>query len=191
MVAAGKGHVDVVKALLDAHAKPNLVDDHGRSALQRAAAASARPVVVLLLIRGAKPDGKSDDGTTPLFAAAAAGEAEIVGLLLDKRANPNPREKGSGETAFMRAADRGQVDVLRALLTKADVNAVNRRGETALMHAARNGRMQAVELLLANGAKLDARNVDGMTAAALARRSGQGFVADLLEKREALLRAAP
>jgi len=95
----------------------------------------------------------SADGTTPLMVAA--------GLALW-----NPGEDGGSLP--------GQEDeVLEAvgILVEAgnEVNAANYRGETALHGVAFRGANEVVDYLVAQGADLDARTVDGWSPLAIAR----------------------
>ena len=55
LVAAYKGHEDVVQLLLDRGAKPNLADHMGHTPLHWAASHGHKGVVQLLLERGAEP----------------------------------------------------------------------------------------------------------------------------------------
>ena len=67
--------------------------------------------------------------------------------------------------ALFAAADRGCEALARKLLDAgASLLARDRRGAMPLAHAARGGQSELVELFLAKGAPIDARNVDGGTA---------------------------
>lgn len=72
--AAQMGRADVVTALLDAHADPNVPDAGGRTALMAAASAGEFELLPLLLARGANPALKAANGWTCLqFACGAEG----------------------------------------------------------------------------------------------------------------------
>jgi len=68
--AASRGNVTMVKALLTAGAKPDLIDFYGGTALHRAITYhSANPEVVKLLLRaGANPNTPDGNGEPPIFA---------------------------------------------------------------------------------------------------------------------------
>ena len=67
--------------------------------------------------------------------------------------------------ALFAAADRGCDDLARRLLDSgASLQARDRRGAMPLAYAARSGQIRLVEFFLAQGAPIDARNVDGETA---------------------------
>ena len=70
--------------------------------------------------------------------------------LAQRDVNQKDRE---GFTPLMRAADRGQLNVVRSLLNSgAAVDAKGKGGMTPLMLAARNGHLPVVKLLLESGA---------------------------------------
>ncbi|MBI1215246.1 MAG: hypothetical protein GC185_05425 [Alphaproteobacteria bacterium] len=78
------------------------------------------------------------------------------------------REDDGGHTGLLYAIAHGshKLNVAQALLDAgADINARNKKGETALMIAASQGGMESIEWLLANGARLDLRDNQGLTAA--------------------------
>jgi len=60
-------------------------------------------------------------------------------------------------------AENGDIAAVKADLAKTPVDASGSDGETALGYAAANGRLQVVRVLLAAGAKVDARDRDGGT----------------------------
>src|SRR5579863_8697987 len=66
---------------------------------------------------------------------------------------------------LFKAADRGCDALAKKLLDAgASLLARDRRGAAALAHAAREGHVKLVEFFLAQGAPIDARNVEGTTA---------------------------
>lgn len=94
-------------------------------------------------------------GETPLMYAAMYSDVKTVTLLLDRGANPSSRTP-AGTTALMLAA--GDARKVRVLLARgAEVNARSVTGRTALLIASsQSGAGEAVRLLLAAGAVVDA-----------------------------------
>lgn len=88
MMAALKGHLEVVKTLIGREADIN----HPNWAPLHYAAASPLPgqaaIISLLLEHHAYIDATSPNGTTPLMMAAQYGSAENVQRLLDEGADP-------------------------------------------------------------------------------------------------------
>jgi ankyrin repeat protein len=96
-LAAYKGRIDVIKALLDHGASPNGLMQGGSTPgkytlLQDAALLGKVDLVKLLLAHGADPTAVSTDGETALDIARKYGHDEIVDLLRDAPTN-NGREK--------------------------------------------------------------------------------------------------
>ena len=88
MMAALKGNVDAVKALV---ARDADVNKTGWTPLHYAASAGSEKhvrIIALLLENHAYIDAASPNGTTPLMMAAHYGSADAVQLLLDEGADP-------------------------------------------------------------------------------------------------------
>ena len=96
---------------------------------------------------------------------------------------------GFGGTALIPAADRGHVELVRALLrTEIDVDHVNDLGWTALLAAVILGdggaaHREIVRLLVEAGADAGIADRDGVTPLEHARRSGYDEIAALLAGR--------
>ncbi|ESU40507.1 Atp-dependent protease subunit [Giardia duodenalis] len=86
-----------------------------------------------------KKGGKNARGDLALMVTANVGHRDVVELL-------DPTDK-SGVTALMRTAERGDVVVARALMTK-QKKLRDSDGKTALIHAAQRGCKEAVRVLL-------------------------------------------
>lgn len=88
MIAAIKGNVEAVKALI---ARDADVNKTGWTPLHYAASAGSQQhlaIIALLLENHAYIDAASPNGTTPLMMAAHYGSADAVQLLLDEGADP-------------------------------------------------------------------------------------------------------
>jgi uncharacterized protein len=118
-------------------------------------------------------------GVTPLIRAAKAGDIPVMKLLLAHGALPN-LPNFNGDTPLMAACAKGWInsptrganftedqaleeyDLLRA--AGADVNARTHFNETALHSAALRGWNRIVKKLIADGAELDVKDGNGLTA---------------------------
>ena len=142
-IAASRGSLKVVRALLAAGADPNL---------------QAKGI-----------DGKVVFGDTPLHRGASSGNIDIVRALLNEAGIDTSittiggGTRNSGETPLHWAArsKHVQADVIEALLDVIDPNIKNTRGETALHIATQEGKNLVhlpVEALI--GAKGQAAGID-------------------------------
>ena len=108
-LAAFFGHLNIVKALLDAGAGMLIISNNNEANLPiNAAAAGRRSAVVKLLVeKGCPPDARSSDaGYTALHLAANGGNTELVDFLLKAGADRTLRT-GGGETAYDLAVKKG------------------------------------------------------------------------------------
>jgi ankyrin repeat protein len=162
--------LELIAMLLEAGANPNLQlklfppyrslrDDRGADTLLsvgttpllRAAKAGDIPAMKLLIAHGARVDLPTASGITPLMAAAGNGSAGL-----------DTRGRYKNEAQSIEA-----VEVL--LAAGADVDARDRNGQTALHGAAGWGWNGVVKTLAANKIDLFAKDVQGRTAADVAK----------------------
>ena len=190
-------HNDVAALLIEKGADPNVADAAGMTALY--AAVDMRALGPLTNRPTPKPTSTLDN-------------AVLVKMLLDRGANPNaplrlptlPRFHnagdallGEGATPLIRAARTADLAVMRLLLDKgADPNLATRNYTTSLMISAglrgrgRGGRgtgqtevIDAMTLLVAQGADINAFNDTGLTPLhMIAERGDEEVVRFLVEK---------
>lgn len=185
MEAVKGGHVETMKLLLAAGADVKAVHRTGEQSLMMAArqrsyrTPSAEPnpeIVQLLLAHGADLNAKGQWGETALMFANTAAK---VKLLLAKGADLEAKDR-EGKTALMKAAARGDVGVVGALIESgANVNAVDSKDSNALLYSLDQENMAhgderatlparrleiARRLLLAKSLDVNAQNSDGETA---------------------------
>jgi len=108
-----------------------------------------------------------------MIKAVLHGDLKVVKYLLNKGVNPNLKDK-YGQTILMVASDEKHLEVVKALLEKADPNIQNEDGWTALMLASEWGNLEIVRELLKKkyGVKLDITNKKGQTALMLLSADG-------------------
>ncbi len=129
MLAALKGHVALVKLLVENDAD---VNKSGWAPLHYAATAGNVPIIELLLDNSAYIDAESPNGSTPLMMAAMYGTPESVKVLIQAGADLNVKNQ-LGLTALDFAV-RGNRQNAKELI------------ETGLQReAARKARQQAIE----------------------------------------------
>ncbi|WP_412060239.1 ankyrin repeat domain-containing protein [Rubrivirga sp. IMCC45206] len=115
MHAAEHGHVEVLRALLDAGAEVNAkavsandfaYDQTEDTALHDAARGGHAEAVALLLAAGADPSATNFDGATPLHRAVYAASPAVVRLLLAAGADPSVEGEYEGLAADLAAERR-------------------------------------------------------------------------------------
>jgi Ankyrin repeats (3 copies) len=180
--ASHKGHVAVVRVLLDNRAGVNAPNRYRKTPMSLAYDGKHTEVVELLLERGASVEGWFDHRGRLLHRASADGRVEVVKLLLRRKADVNA--KGDMQwTPLHFAASHGHVEIARMLVDrKANVNAIVRDHGTPTHLAARRGHIEIVQLLLDNGADVQIRADDNKTPLETATSSGHKMIADLLQQ---------
>lgn len=148
----------------------DLQDAEGETALMRCAEAGLPELLGLMLPR-ANVDLRDAEGATALARLCGGREdAECFDLLLE-RADARIADH-EGRTPLMRAI--WNVDRLRALAGRSDVDARDGAGQTALMLAAASySGMAAARILLDAGADATLVDAQGRTAEAIARELGE------------------
>jgi ankyrin repeat protein len=127
--AAENGLQELVRALLEAGAKPDTPDAETRlTALMAAAGAGEREIVRALLDGGADPNATSDAGYTALVRAAEWGDPETVRLLLASGADPRAAT-AAGETALTNARGVHAEEIRQTLREAAGTGAPGKPGE--------------------------------------------------------------
>lgn len=181
----------IVQYLLAHGAEVNAVDALGETALMDAAnpgdndtlEAGDASLIGLLLDRGAHLEAHDTlQGYTALMHAVQAavyhGRKDNLKLLAARGANVNARTN-NWETPLMLAIQ--DVSTVRLLLDRgAEVRTINKQGWTVLMFAVQENNMESVRLLLAHGADVNHKAVDGQTALKLAK--GKKALVALLRK---------
>lgn len=174
----------MAKTLVAHGARVDLADGEGRTPLHEAVRSGLTDTAAFLIEQGADVNAKSAAGETPLHAAVYY--SDLAELLLAKKADPNVRNK-DGQTPLYAAihAHRGWGVGLLVNTYKADVNLGDNRGTTPLGEAASRGLPEVVEILLNNGAEMDAKGYLGKTPLSWAALAGSTNVVNILLARHA------
>ena len=231
--AARQGDIESARVLLDAGADVNQTTEYGWTPLLAAVQNRYYRLAMLLLERGADPNIANRGGWTPLYLATDNRNIEggdyptrrpdldhlaLIAALLDRGADPDARMASStetrtifthqwlyesGATPFLRAAQSGDLTLLRLLLEHgADPSIATTNGTTPLMVASGIGwvegvtyewspeqTLDTVRLLLDLGAGVNAADDDGRTALHGAAHKGRNDVVRVLVEHGADLAA--
>ncbi|KAI1722541.1 ankyrin repeats (3 copies) domain-containing protein [Ditylenchus destructor] len=175
--ACARGHVGVAQILLLHHARIDVFDDSGRTALHLAAANGHVQLTQLLLQNKAFVNSKTKSGEAPLHLAAMNGHMKVVNLLVQAYQASLEAITLDNQTALHFAAKHGQLAVCQAMLNLgANPNARDDKGQTPLHLAAENDYPDVVKLFLKmkqnNRAVLTAVDHNGFTCAHIAAMKG-------------------
>ncbi len=160
-IAAQRWDVPMVELLVRHGADIHLRRRDGRTAHTLAALHGNHEIAVWLRAHGAKDELSALDNF--VSACTRGDQAHAVEML---RSNPGLRDELQREHHLMMhvPAERGDVAALETMLTCGfDPNVKDNEGVTALHRAAMAGRSEAVRLLVAHGASVNA--LDGMFSA--------------------------
>jgi len=180
---------DAAEALVEAGARLDRASEMWHSMLQAAAAGGLIWLVDRILDDGGDIEDPWGD-RTPLICACYAGRAEMAAHLLERGADINKRTKRQKVSALWAAAYSGSVATIEVLLSyKAKVDLSG--GEGQPLHAAViQEHIEAIETLLAHGAKIQAKNRQGSTPLHLAAFRQDATIAETLLKHGAVVNAA-
>lgn len=163
--ALRRGHLDVVRTLIDCGADPNRPLSDGRPPIIAAIGEAA--IVEALIAAGADVHATDEKGFTAFIHLAHKHDhTRTLEALLDAGVDVNAAGPG-GRHALAWAARAGHEDSVRLLCRRGA--AVDARepddGWTALMHAAAQGWPDALTELLLAGAAVDLVDAEGRTVA--------------------------
>ena len=189
MAAAFCGHVGLIRDLFRHGCSPLQVrKDNGASSLHIAATLGHVDAVAALLKGNAPAEAVRMDGSTSLLLAAQKGHTTVVRVLLAANADPQ-RTNVEGTSPLAVAAHCGHLATVRLLL-HAGVSPNSGRLEvnllTVLMRASSNNHVEICKLLGSSGVDLQAKSVDGRTAADYAEEAGHLELAAWLRRISAM-----
>ena len=147
MIAAFKGHNEVISVLIKHHANVHAIDILGNTALHWATEAGQTSSAKLLIENRANIDACNHSGITPLIRAATLRRLGDVLLFIDCGANLNLTAR-DGSTALHKAAAEGYIEIVRTLVRHgADLRIKNIDGSLPLTLALKKNYQEVVKLL--------------------------------------------
>ncbi len=176
-VAANEGELDVVTYLTD-HGADIKAPNNGKLIPLDLAEQNNKTEVIKFFVR----KFAEKEELTPLHWATEHKTLKVVELFADDNVNAqaeNPYYYNG--TPLCLAAEKGEVDIARFLITKgADVNATDSREWTPLHKAADGNKLEVAQLLLNNGTNVNAKNNKGWTPLHIAAKKGSLDIVKLL-----------
>lgn len=184
LIACHRGHMALVNTLLTNHARVDVFDTEGRSALHLAAERGYLQVCDALLTNKAFINSKSRNGRTALHLAAMNGFTHLVKFLIRDHNAVIDILTLKKQTPLHLAAASGQIEVCRLLLELgANIDATDESGQKPIHAAAQNNFSEVVQLFLQQHPSLVmATTKDGNTCAHIAAVQGSVKVIEELMK---------
>ncbi|CAB3241146.1 unnamed protein product [Arctia plantaginis] len=159
------GHTEVVRALLEAGANVDEVNDTGDTALHKASFIGNEDLVIQLIKHKADVNIMNGEGKTPCDMS----KTRDVQRLLEAAERSERHER---ERLLLTAAREGRIDDIQELLSSPNtpnINCVDAQGNTCLHCAAYRGHTRLAVLLLQNGVDTTLRNNCGQLAIDMAK----------------------
>ncbi|XP_028175546.1 oxysterol-binding protein-related protein 1-like [Ostrinia furnacalis] len=154
------GHVEVVRALLEAGANVDAINDTGDTPLHKACFTGNEELVILLLKYKADVHIMNGEGRT----AGDMCRSRDVRRLVDAAQRAERLER---EQRLLTAAKEGKIEEIQELLSSPNppnINCVDAQGNSCLHCAAYRGHTRLAVLLLQNGVDTTLRNNCGQLA---------------------------
>lgn len=186
-IAAAKGHLNYVQALLKFGVDVDCRDGDDKTALHWASTHGHFQIAEYLISMGASVNIAQMDRFTPLHAATCLGHIDICELLIRCGAKVDMVDR-DGWAAIHTSTCYGYIKVVQMLINVgADINQTTNDNETALHIAASCGHLDIVKLLVSCGIDVVGQTLHGFTAFHLAVYHNRYEVAKYLITENAML----
>ncbi|GHV86180.1 hypothetical protein AGMMS50230_17880 [Spirochaetia bacterium] len=164
----------------------------GYTALHYAAREGYTGYISFILNKKADVNIKNNSGAAPLHEASRFGRLEVMRILIENGADTNAQDaKGNAPLHLAAPAEQHEQAMIMLLQNRANPNLRDEHGETPLHVVIILGRpVLIIETLLAGGAAVTNRNIEGKTALFLAVESKRTDLIPLLLQKHADIFAA-
>ncbi|XP_074984631.1 ankyrin repeat and death domain-containing protein 1B isoform X4 [Caretta caretta] len=183
LLAAEKGHVEMIYSLISLKLFTSEKDKEGNTAVHLAAKNGHCEVLEVLLNQWEEINELNQHNSNALHIATRHGHMSLVRFLISKNINlvPKPEQNSPLHLAVL---NNHLLVVISLLDANHDINTLNQKQQTPLHLAADLGNVELVELLLKAGCDLKIADKQGKTALAVASRSNHALVVDMIIKAE-------
>ena len=180
MLAAGKGHSDVLLCLIDHGVDVNKRDCNERTALHCASENGHLEVSELLVSKGAEIDVEDGDHCTPLMLAAKRGHYDVSEHLISQGADIHKKD-GCDRTALHYASESGHLEIVELLLSKgSEIDREDKDHCTPLILAAERGHNDVSLNFINHDADIHKKDGRNRTALHHVSQRGQLNIVELL-----------
>ena len=172
-MAVQQGQKETAELLIEIGADINAEDTFGETPLHYAVGRGDMQLTEFLIQKGADVKSTARVGWTPLHCVAANGSKELARLLIQKGADVNARDNFFGETPLHTAIRDGEkafnigLGILQITSDKRNASRDEKKAELT-------------ELLIVNGADLNAVSTAGQTALMYAALTGNSKIVETL-----------
>lgn len=182
--AASTGHIELVRALVQARASIHAGDLDESRPLAHAARAGHLSILRYILDQRGSLDDKDAQGWQPLHGASAWGHASVVRHLLSLRASTAARAQNGDSPADLAVLGNRTAVIQDFLSSRAVAVRGSPESTKLLQYAIRAGHDGIMEMLLGRGAAVDVADGQGMRPLFWAAWAGhEPMVRRLLEAR--------
>ncbi|KAF3903899.1 Ankyrin-3 [Dactylellina cionopaga] len=192
-LAAERGNIQIVKALLKKGADISIECKKLQTILHRAAWGGSKAVMMELLSQKSTSyrirNWVDKDGKTALHIASEKGHNQLVELLLGCGAAMDIQDSME-QTPLHLAAQNGHIAVATQLMEYTELELEDKNGLTPLLLAIKSGHTDMVGELLGAGSKLESRSGSGRTPLMWAAEGGHRDVVQLLVNKGANVMSA-
>ncbi|XP_031771636.1 ankyrin repeat and death domain-containing protein 1A isoform X1 [Apis florea] len=181
--AASRGNTEIIEMLIQAKCDIEARDKFGMRPLHMAARYGHRDAVKMLINAGANVSAVNKKQYTLLMCAARGNNVRVVEYLAEAVESLNGDATDcTGATALHHAASAGHPSMITALsnVPRIELNATDKKGQTPIHCACAEEHLEAVEVLIALGANVDAQDHEGNTPLHVATRTRHTAIAQLL-----------
>ena len=164
LYACTHGHDSCVVYLIRAGADVNADDGDGNTTLIQAAFRGYYSILQKIIHSGASVNKYNKKGQTALIFAAGNGQTDCVTELINAGADVNIVDNNEKGIALQYAVCKGDVNCLKELLSRSEINHTNDFGFTSLSLACAKGFTSCANLLLEVGADVNIITKNDTTA---------------------------